>query len=174
MDVKPEVFTTDYVGRPGERAFYLQARWGETVLSFSLEKQQVSVLADKLRELLMIVDAKDTIGGATPARDPALKLETPVEPEWRIGSMGLAYEDDEDRVVLLAEPADLGEGPGGETIESDEPALRFLLRRDQVRAFILHASAVVAEGRPTCQLCGLPMDPDGHNCPASNGHRTMA
>ncbi|MDQ3955729.1 MAG: DUF3090 domain-containing protein [Actinomycetota bacterium] len=174
MDVKPEVFTTDYVGQPGERAFYLQARWGQTVLSFSLEKQQVSVLADKLRELLMMVDAKDTIGGANPARDPALKLQTPVEPEWRIGTMGLAYEEDEDRVVLLAEPADLDEGPGGEIVESDEPALRFLLRRDQVRAFILHASAIVAEGRPTCQLCGLPMDPDGHNCPASNGHRTMA
>ena len=174
MDITPEVFTTDYVGRPGERAFYLQARWGQTVLSFSLEKQQVTVLADKLRELLMIVDAKDTIGAATPARDPALKLESPVEPEWRIGVMGLAYEENEDRVALLAEPADLPGEPGAEPVESDEPALRFLLRRDQVRAFILHASAIVAEGRPTCQLCGLPMDPDGHNCPASNGHRTMA
>jgi uncharacterized repeat protein (TIGR03847 family) len=49
--------------------------------------------------------------------------------------------------------------------------VQFHLRRDQVRAFILHALAVVAEGRPLCQLCGLPIDPEGHICPASNGHR---
>jgi uncharacterized repeat protein (TIGR03847 family) len=174
LDVTPEIFTTDYVGQPGDRAFYLQARWGQSVLSFALEKQQVSVLAEKLRELLMIVDAEDTIGGAPPARDPALKLETPVEPEWRIGAMGLAYEEDADRVVLLAQPAELGGEPDAEIDEGNETGVRFLLRKDQVRAFILHASAIVAEGRPTCQLCGLPMDPDGHNCPASNGHRTMA
>jgi uncharacterized repeat protein (TIGR03847 family) len=173
VDVTPEIFTTDYVGQPGERSFYVQARWADGVLSFSLEKQQVSVLADKLRELLMMVDAKDTIGGAAPSRDPALKLQTPVEPEWRIGAMGLAYEEDADRVVLLAQPAQVEGEPAAEMNEDHESGVRFLLRRDQVRAFILHASAIVAEGRPTCQLCGLPMDPDGHNCPASNGHRAM-
>jgi hypothetical protein len=45
------------------------------------------------------------------------------------------------------------------------------LRRDQVRTFVLHAQAIVDEGRPLCQLCGLPIDPSGHACPASNGHR---
>ena len=58
--------------------------------------------------------------------------------------------------------------------EEEEFELRFILRRDQVRTFSLHALAVVGEGRPLCQLCGLPMDPDGHNCPASNGHRAGA
>jgi uncharacterized repeat protein (TIGR03847 family) len=55
----------------------------------------------------------------------------------------------------------------------DDEGIRFLLRRDQVRAFVLHAVAIVDEGRPTCQLCGLPIDPEGHNCPASNGHRQL-
>ncbi len=172
--MSPEVFTTDYVGRPGERAFYLQARGAQGALSFSLEKQQVAVLAEKLRELLLLVDTEDTIKGATPARDPALKLETPVEPEWRVGAMGLAYEEDSDQIVLLAQPAELGEEPAPEVEQDEESGVRFVLRRDQVRAFVLHATAIVAEGRPTCQLCGLPIDPDGHNCPASNGHRTMA
>lgn len=171
MDIVPETFTTDYVGEPGERAFYLQARSSSGVVSLALEKQQVSVLADKLRELLVMIDANDTIGGATPARDPALKLDTPVEPEWRVGAMGLAYEEADDRVVLLAQPAQIE--AASESTDDDETGIRFVLRRDQVRAFILHASAIVAEGRPTCQLCGLPMDPEGHNCPASNGHRAM-
>jgi glutamate synthase domain-containing protein 1 len=46
-------------------------------------------------------------------------------------------------------------------------------REEQARAFVLHALAVVAEGRPLCQLCGLPIDPSGHICPASNGHRSF-
>ncbi|MGH2730258.1 MAG: DUF3090 family protein, partial [Actinomycetota bacterium] len=47
-------------------------------------------------------------------------------------------------------------------------------RRDQARAFVLHALAVIDEGRPLCMLCGLPIDPTGHACPASNGHRPGA
>jgi uncharacterized repeat protein (TIGR03847 family) len=55
--------------------------------------------------------------------------------------------------------------------EPEDFAVRFVISREQTRSFVLHALAVVSEGRPTCQLCGLPMDPAGHKCPASNGHR---
>ncbi len=163
----PEVFTADYVGKPGERAFYLQARGKFGTLTLPIEKQQVSVLAEKFRELLLMVDENDTVQGATPGRDPALGLQEPVEAEWRVGTMGLAYDEDDDVVVLFARPIEEEEGED----LSDETGVRFLLRRDQVRAFVLHAMAVVGEGRPICQLCGLPMDPSGHLCPASNGHR---
>ncbi len=165
----PDVFTADYIGEPGRRAFFLQSRVAGATRSFLVEKQQVSVLAEKLRELLLLVDENDTIHGATPARDPALGLHEPVEAEWRVGTMGLAYDEDDDLVVLFAQPAD--EQDEGERL-SEQAGLRFFLRRDQVRSFVLHAMAVVAEGRPTCQLCGLPIDPAGHLCPASNGHRS--
>lgn len=168
MEITPDVFTADYIGEPGQRAFYLQSRGGSQTLSLALEKQQVAVLAEKLRELLLLVDHDDTVRSATPGRDPALKIEEPVEPAWRIGTMGLAYEEGPDRVLVLAQPVD------AETEDDEDSGVRFMLRRDQVRAFVLHASAVVEEGRPTCQLCGLPMDPSGHACPASNGHRTLA
>ena len=120
----------------------------------------------------MLVDQTDTVRATPPARDPALALQQPVEAEWRVGTMGLAYEEDPDRVILLMHPMDTEEeeAPEEQSIE-EETGVRFLLRRDQVRAFVLHALAVVEEGRPTCQLCGLPMDKSGHNCPASNGHR---
>jgi uncharacterized repeat protein (TIGR03847 family) len=55
--------------------------------------------------------------------------------------------------------------------EPEDFAVRFVISREQTRSFVLHALAVVSEGRPICQLCGLPMDPAGHKCPASNGHR---
>ncbi len=171
MEITPEIFTADYVGTPGRRAFYLQTRGAEGTSSYLLEKDQVSVLGDKLRELLVLIDRTDTVITAEPARDPALNLSEPVEPEWRVGTMGLSYDEDADRVVLFMKPASAEEDEGDESDDLDAFETRVLLRRDQVRSFVLHAAAVVAEGRPTCQLCGLPMDPEGHNCPASNGHR---
>jgi uncharacterized repeat protein (TIGR03847 family) len=176
FEMSPSVFTADYVGKPGERTFYLQSQAGGAIHSFLVEKQQVAVLADKLRELLVLIDDEDTIRATAPARDPALELEQPVEPEWRVGTMGLAYEEDNDRVVVFMHPLgdeDDESAPAEEQEAEEDEGVRLLLRRDQVRSFALHALAVVAEGRPLCQLCGLPMDPSGHVCPASNGHRSM-
>jgi uncharacterized repeat protein (TIGR03847 family) len=173
QDITPDIFTADYLGRPGERVFYIQARGGFGSVTYLVEKQQVAVLADKLRELLVMVDPADTVAGAEPARDPALALMEPTEPEWRIGMMGLSYEEVEQQVVVLIRSVDEQSADVESVLEDDddEPGVQFHLRRDQVRSFILHALAVVAEGRPLCQLCGLPIDPEGHICPASNGHR---
>jgi uncharacterized repeat protein (TIGR03847 family) len=170
FDVTPNVFTADFTGRPGERTFYLQARGSSGVHSFLIEKQQVAVLAEKLQELLLMIDAEDTIKSAAPQRDPALGLEEPVDPEWRVGTIGLLYDDGRDIVVVVLQEI-AGDEEGDEEEDDEESGYRFFLRRDQVRALILHALAAVGEGRPLCQLCGLPMDPEGHVCPASNGHR---
>jgi uncharacterized repeat protein (TIGR03847 family) len=120
---------------------------------------------------LLIVDQADTVKATPPARDPALGLE-PAEPLWRVGAMGLAYEEDDDQVIVLAQPV-TPDREESELEDEDDEGIRFRLRRDQARAFVLHAVAIVDEGRPTCQLCGLPIDPEGHNCPASNGHRQL-
>lgn len=164
MDIAPDVFTADYEGEPGQRAFYVQARSAEGNVTFGIEKAQVAALAEKLQEILLLVDQEDDVRGGTPARDPSLALE-PEQPGGRVGTIGLAYEEDEDRVVVLLHT--------GED-DDEESLVRLTLRREQVRAFVLHATAIVAEGRPLCQLCGLPMDPEGHACPASNGHRLGA
>jgi uncharacterized repeat protein (TIGR03847 family) len=172
IEISPEVFTADYVGEAGDRTFYLQGRGSSGTYSFLVEKQQVLALAERLRELLMLIDDEDAIRTATATRDPALALESPIEPEWRVGTMGLAFEEDEDRIIVVMQPATEGdEEESEEDLTQPDTGARLLLRRDQVRAFVLHAMAVVGEGRPLCQLCGLPMDPAGHACPASNGHR---
>ena len=173
MEITPQTFTADYVGEPGERTFYVQSTTGDTTLTFLIEKQQVAALADRLRDLLMLIDEQDTIRSAAPARDPALVITAPLDPEWRVGTMGLAYEEDSDRVVVLMQPVEEEEADEKLPESDDDTGVRFLLRRDQVRAFVLHAAAVVDEGRPTCPLCGLPMNPSGHVCPASNGHHRL-
>ena len=168
------MFTVDYTGRPGERTFFLPSRSETLTLSYLVEKGQVEVLGEKLKELLLMIDAGDPIKAATPQRDPAYALSAPIEPEWRVGTIGLTYEEPTESIVIALQPvvAESSE----EDDDDDEPdvedfAVRVMLRRDQARAFVLHALAIVGEGRPLCQLCGLPMDPDGHKCPASNGHR---
>ena len=167
----PEIFTTDYTGEPGARTFYLQARGTSGSQTFLVEKNQMALLADKLRELLVTIDGSDTVLSAAPARDPALMIEEPLEPEWRVGAIGLGFVEDADRVVVLVQPVDSETEVTEEELDAGQDEVRFILRRDQARSFVLHAIAVVAEGRPICQLCGLPMDPGGHLCPASNGHR---
>ena len=174
IEVVPQTFTTDYTGGPGERTFFVQSRNDQATYTYLLEKQQVAALGEKLRELLILIDQSDPVLSATPARDPALALTPPLEPEWRIGTIGLSYQEDDDRIVVLVQPAEEPDEADAGPLEGETTSVRFLLRRDQVRSFILHALAIVAEGRETCPLCGLPMDPAGHICPASNGHRLTA
>ncbi|MFN2526683.1 MAG: DUF3090 family protein [Actinomycetota bacterium] len=173
----PEVFSADYTGTAGSRTFYLQTKDEQGTFSYLVEKQQVALLAEKLRELLVAVDAADSVLAAEPERDPGLAIADPGEPQWRVGAMGLAYQPDDDRVLVFMTP--VGEeqdevAPPEEAEDLEAFELRLSLRRDQARSFALHAAAVLAEGRPICQLCGLPMDPEGHLCPASNGHRKMS
>ena len=167
LELNPEIFTADYTGRPGERTFFLQAR-SDAVTTYLIEKGQAQVLAERLRELLLLIDASDTITSTEPSRDPSFVLDTPIEPEWRVGTIGLSYDDERDMIAISMSPV------SEETAEietADDFEVRIHLRRDQVRGFVLHTLAVVGEGRPLCRLCGLPMDPDGHICPAGNGHR---
>jgi uncharacterized repeat protein (TIGR03847 family) len=174
----PERFVAGTVGQPGDRTFYLQATGGGRTVSVALEKAQVSVLADRLEELLEEVRRRGA--GDVPRTAPAeledtAPLDVPVEEEFRVGSMGLAWDADEGKVVVeaLAQPeteADAEVEPMSDAEEGPD-VLRVVLDAAQVRAFVRRAQRVVAAGRPPCPLCSLPLDPEGHVCPRQNGHR---
>jgi uncharacterized repeat protein (TIGR03847 family) len=175
----PDRFVAGTVGQPGERTFYLQASGGGRLVSVALEKVQVAILAERLEELLEEVrrrGAGDIPVVAPKELEDTAPLDTPVEEEFRVGSMGLAWDGDDELVVIealaqqeaeneedLVEPlSDVEEGPD---------AVRVRITADAARAFIKRAERVVAAGRPPCPLCGLPLDPEGHICPRQNGHR---
>ncbi|GAC1444421.1 MAG: DUF3090 domain-containing protein [Mycobacteriales bacterium] len=175
----PERFVAGTVGQPGERTFFLQASGAGRVVSVALEKVQVSVLAERLEELLEEVRRRGV--GEVPVAAPkeledTAPLDAPVEEEFRVGSMGLAWDSEDERVVIEAlaqqeatDEADLVEPLSD--VEDGPDALRVRLTADAARAFIHRAERVVAAGRPPCPLCGLPLDPEGHICPRQNGHR---
>lgn len=173
----PDRFVVGTVGQPGERTFYLQARGGGRTVAVALEKAQVQVLAERLQELLETARRAGADIPAPVGRDleDTGSLDAPVEEEFRVGTMGLAWDGERDRVVLEA----LAQTPatGAEEVEplSDEAegpdALRVHLSAPAARAFVQRAQRVVAAGRPPCPLCGLPLDAEGHVCPRQNGHR---
>ncbi|MFB4310073.1 DUF3090 domain-containing protein [Actinomadura sp. GTD37] len=172
----PERFVAGAVGRPGDRAFYLQARSGRRVTSVGLEKFQVTLLAERLEELLDEVLRRTGGDAAVPAATPSElqddgPLDQPVEEEFKVGTMALAWDPEDERVVIEAqEVTETDEEP---EVGEDDPAiavLRVRISAAQARAFAERALKVVAAGRPPCPLCGLPLDSDGHVCPRQNGY----
>lgn len=158
----PAVFTTGTVGEPGQRVFYLQAQGDGIVLTLKCEKQQVGALADYLAGMLADLPAID------PERVPStLDLVGPLLPEWAVGTLAVAWDEEADRMVLVAEELQ-AEGDDASIADAEPGRARFRLTREQVHAFVEHAREVVAGGRPPCPLCGGPLDPDGHNCPRLN------
>jgi uncharacterized repeat protein (TIGR03847 family) len=156
--------TVGTVGPTGKRTFYLQARQDDQLVTLKLEKQQVGALAQLLAEMLDDLPAV----GALPA-DEDLQLEEPVLAEWPVGTLRIDYDRDSDQVVLVAE----------EVLEVDEEGeptatggiARLAATREQVAALARRGAALVEAGRPPCPLCGYPLDPEGHSCPRTNGHR---
>jgi len=177
----PERFVAGTVGEPGQRTFFLQARAGNRVTSVALEKQQVSVLATRIEELLDEVMSA-TGSGAVPAMAPldledSEPLEQPIDEEFRAGTMTLSWDADDERVVVevfpYSEEAVAAPDQPEEEIEEPEPEELFVVRLPAglARAFSKRAQAVVAAGRQPCPFCGGPVDPAGHLCPRANGFR---
>ena len=173
---RPRRFVAGTVGSPGERTFYLQAADGARVVSVALEKQQVAVLADRLEQLLDEVVART--GTALPAAEfDSAALEQPIDEEFRVSAMGLAWNGDSGLIVIEAQAPAEGEDVAEQTlledVEEGPDALRVLIEPRRARAFIDRARKLLAAGRPPCPLCGQPLDPTGHICPRHNGyHRT--
>lgn len=159
FDLEPERLTVGTVGPVGQRTFLLQCRQGSTLLTLKMEKQQVAAVGDLLARVV-----KDQ---RRPGHLPDdLDLEEPTEPEWAVGTVGVSYEEDEDRVVLVIEEL-VADGEVG-------AIARLSVTREQAAAFSIRATGLVEAGRPPCPLCGSPLDPSGHECPRTNGHRPPA
>ena len=172
----PERFVAGTVGQPGERTFYLQASGRGQTVSVALEKVQVSALAERLNDLLDEVRRREGGDSAVPVTAPSqledvAPLDSPVEEEFRVGTLALAWDDDDRLVIIEAQSlvADAEEGAAAD-VETDADMLRVRISAVTARAFSKRALRVVAAGRPPCPLCGNPLDPEGHICPRQNGH----
>ncbi|MET3903003.1 DUF3090 domain-containing protein [Paenarthrobacter sp. 4246] len=169
----PDRVVVGTIGLPGSRTFYLQVRAGKQIVSIALEKQQSAQLAEKIDEIL---DQLITVQGnpfsvptSTPIElvdnDP---LET-VDEQFRAGAMSLGWDPTTAQVVVEAYPiADVDADDNEELLVDDGASeAEMLLVRMPVgtaRAFAKRTREIVGAGRPTCPLCGYPIDAEGHSC----------
>ena len=156
--------TIGTIGEPGSRIFYLQGSQGSQVISLVIEKEQAMMLVTSVESLLEELNNKHPQNTRS-AEEPVwtdLRLREPVNSLFRVGHMGLGYNEDSDQLVLVAY----------ELVEEDEEpnVVSFWTSRPQAMTLIQHANQVVSAGRPICGNCGRPMDDDGHFCPNRNGH----
>jgi len=139
-----------------------------------VEKEQVRRLAENLETWLpeLAAGRPEDPAEAAAAEAGELALAEPLEPDFRVGQLSLSYDEERDRVLVIATELQADEE---EPLELADPLeVRLLVTRAQLRVLARHGAEVVARGRPLCPLCGNPLDPTGHICPAQNGQRPSA
>jgi len=162
----PDHCTVGALGEVGQRLFLFYCRQGLIETTVKVEKQQIAVLAGYLGRIVREL--------GRPGHLPEdLEFYGSDEYEWVVGTIGVSYDEDLDRVVVVFE--EIGVNDEDDEVVADEiesgHVLRVALSREQAAGFAIHATQLVEAGRPPCPLCALPLDPAGHVCPRTNGHR---
>ncbi|MEO6703248.1 MAG: DUF3090 domain-containing protein [Jatrophihabitantaceae bacterium] len=172
---QPRRFVVGTVGQPGERTFFLQASDDGRLVSVALEKAQVSVLVERIEQLLEEMSTRtgfESLDDIATDTDP---LENPIDEEFRVAAMGLAYDTESGLIIIEAQaPAESAEEAEATLLEDTDEgpdALRVRLAHRAAAEFVERARLVIGAGRPPCPLCNQPLDPQGHVCPRSNGYR---
>lgn len=169
IDLNPvDHLTADAIGQPGQRIFYLQGRQGSQTITLILEKFQLQSLAIGIEQFLAEISSQNpNLSEASPEyEEENMHIRPPLEPLFRIGEIGLGYDQNRDLVVMVTrEILEEGEDP------EDAAVVRFWGTRSQFRALGRWGIEVVNRGRPICPQCGQPMEPEGHFCPKKNGHK---
>jgi uncharacterized repeat protein (TIGR03847 family) len=172
----PSRFVVGTVGQPGERTFFIQVEEGSRLISVSLEKTQVQALSDRLIYMLREIKQSEQ-GLAIPslAKDDR-PLSSPIEEEFRVGVIGLAYNSDTTLIQIDMQAVSENSDTEPDFIDvddlsGDQDILRVVISPSEASRFSKRASVVVGAGRLPCPFCGGPIDSKGHLCPRANGYR---
>lgn len=161
----PNRCITGTIGEPGERAFFIQVRSDNRIVSVAVEKAQVQAVATRLEMMIAEVRKADPLVVVEILPSDDSPLDTPVDEEFQVGAISLAWNGETQLIVLeLFELEDDEEDAQGGVLE-----INFSL--GMAAAFASRSKAVVNAGRLPCPLCGIPIDPRGHLCPRANGYR---
>jgi uncharacterized repeat protein (TIGR03847 family) len=190
LDINPvSHITTDAIGKPGERVFYLQGTQDDRIVTLLIEKIQIQSLAVGVEQFLSEINQKypELQEASADYMEDKMHIFPPVDPLFRVGEIGLGYDSDNDLMVLVTrelaagestdQPTETQEAIGSIGMESEGEAteesgvVRFWCTRSQIRAMCHWGIEVANRGRPICPQCGEPMEPEGHFCPKKNGHK---
>lgn len=183
---EPDRFVAGTVGEPGARTFFLQARQANRITSVVCEKEQVVVLAEHIERVLNEIQRRTGLPNVSALEPPVVDndpLDVPIDEEFRVGTMTIAYDADDDRLIIEMFSTEQVESPEEPDFLGDEAEIArreaelaeeaFVVRitKGTARDFVARAQAVVSAGRPPCPFCAQPLEPSGHVCPRANGYR---
>ena len=169
----PDRVTVGTIGPVGERVFVLQVREGTFLKTLKVEKAQVSALARFLGRMLAELERPGELPSGS-----ELALEPFGEPDFVVRSLGVSYDDELDRIILVADEIDrtepeedvealFGLAEDVELEEEEEEAgasVRLSITREQAAALAIRGTELVEAGRPPCPLCGYPLDTREATC----------
>ncbi len=145
--------TGGYLGQPGARTFFLQAADETTLVTVLVEKSQVDGLGDLLARVLAEIDE-------SPVTDwdrDAMELREPVQPRWRVGTIGVGVDAEAGRVIV-----ELNEMPTEDAAEDDATTRVFdspaLWRADVITNFRLRGDERCAAASPAPDAPHRPAD----------------
>lgn len=169
IDVRPVThITTDAIGPPGKRVFYLQAWQEDRTITLIVEKFQIQSLTVGYEQFIAEINERfpDLPEASSDYEEDKMHIHPPVDPLFRTGEISLGYDSEDDLVVLIAQ-----ELQSEESDPEEGSLVRFWCTRSQLRAMCHWGIEVAERGRPICPQCGQPEEPEGHFCPKKNGHR---
>lgn len=155
IDLNPvEFITIGTIGPKGQRVFYLQAGQENQLVSMVIEKEQSWALSEAIRELVDDIDERLQAETSVTLEGVDMDLREPIEPVFRVAQMGLGYDEERDKVVLVAQELVTPQEDDDEDdidlgLESeDKPGVvRMWCSREQMRALSMHAMETVRQGR---------------------------
>jgi uncharacterized repeat protein (TIGR03847 family) len=157
---RADFITIDTIGPPGQRTFYLQAAQEDMLITLIIEKEQAAAMSVAISDILQkLAETEDE------PEHEGLDLVHPVEPLFRVGRLGLGYDDTQNMLVITAE----------ELVDEEEEEgtrVHIWATPSQMAALARKAAIVVASGRPICPLCGETLRPgEQHVCVRGNGRK---
>ena len=179
IELNPVDFVTiGTIGPKGKRTFHLQAGKDNRLVSFTIEKEQAHALSSAIAELLDDIDEQQDTKTEADFSRLDMALREPIEPLFRISQMGLAYEPNDNKIILVAQefvpqdPSDIDDDIEIDDLEENEEnqeqaafdlfeggegepqVVRMWCSREQMRALSLHAMDTVKSGRPDAKQNG--------------------
>lgn len=155
-----EFITVGTVGPKGRREFHIQAGQDGRIVTLTIEKEQARQLATAIEEILEDLSSMNDNPHLKPIvnlNHYDMALRDPVEPSFRVERMGLGYDEERDRIILVAQEwiqRETDDADDETDVESliDElgvrPSIvRFWGTREQYKALSEHTLQVVEQGR---------------------------
>lgn len=147
-----DFITIGTIGPKGKRVFHLQAGQGNQIVSFTIEKEQAWALAEAIKQFIDDIDERNNTVTEVEMAALDMELREPIQPLFRVAQMGLAYEEDTQRIILIAQEmatVDAEEGESADEPAAEEPGIvRMWTTLQQMRALSIHALDTVEQGRP--------------------------